>query len=153
MKKTFAEKIRIGLYSFVAIVVLLVISITAKVQFDKHTLLTQGVKVKGFIVQKSEHKGSQKRRSTSSYEFDLNLFVDTAGAQKPQTKPETFEGKMDALLAASKTRMQNQFQGGYAKVSIGVTGVSFKKYAIGQVVDVVHLKDKPDTAKLLEELE
>ncbi len=161
MKKTLSQKIKIALYTFSGIVLLVVIAIVVKVKMDNAYLLNNGVRAKGAVLYKSERSSSSRKGTKSNYTMDLSLFIDTASTAeakakpdaKPDAKPETFDAKMDALLAASKMRMKNQFQEGYAKVSIGVSGSSYRKYSLGQVVDVVHLKDDPSSARLVEDLE
>ncbi len=157
MKKTLSQKIKIGLYTFSGIVLLAVIAIVVKVKMDSAYLLKNGVRAKGAVMYKSESSSSNRKGTKSNYTMDLSLFIDTASTAaakaKPDAKPETFDAKMDALLAASKMRMKNQFQEGYAKVSIGVSGSSFRKYSLGQVVDVVHLKDDPSSARLVEDID
>ncbi len=153
MKKTLAQKIKIGLYSFVGIVAVIIAALMIKARMEISHLLENGVRVKGVITQKSEQTSTSRKGVKSRYAFDLNLFVDTSSPKAGQPKPQSFDEKMDAMLAASKARMQNQFRDVYAKVAIGVSGDSFKKHSIGQVVDVVHLKGEPGTARLLEDIE
>ena len=81
------------------------------------------------------------------------MFIDTANTKTGSATPETFDAKMDAMLAASKMRMQNRHHEGYAKVKIAGSDSSFRKYSVGQVVDVVHLKDDPSSARLVEDIE
>jgi hypothetical protein len=153
MKTDLAQKIRIALYSFVGIVALALLAGVVKVRLDIADLLNNGVRVKGVVTNKDERSSSNRRTVKSSYQFDLNLFIDTSAPKAADPKPQTFDEKMDALMAASKARMKNQFRDGYAKVSIKVSGDSFRKYSPGQVVDVVHLKDRPETARLVEDLQ
>jgi hypothetical protein len=153
MKKTYAQKIRIGLYSFAILVALVVVAGVIKVRMDISHLLNNGVRVKGLVTNKAERTASNRRSTKSNYQFDLNLFIDTSAPKASQPKPQNFNEQMDALMAASKMRMQNQFKEGYAKVSVKVSSDSFQKYSLGQVVDVVHLKDQPDTARLIEDVQ
>jgi hypothetical protein len=153
MKKTLSQKIKIGLYAFSAVVLVFFIALVVKVKMDEAYLLKNGVRVKGAVLFKNERIKSSKRATKHNYEMDLSLFVDTSAPDPAKPKPESFEAKMDALLAASKKRMQNQFREGYAKVTIEVSGDSFQKYSLGEVVDVVHLKDDPGSARLVVDLE
>jgi hypothetical protein len=111
------------------------------------------VRVKGAVISKAEQSSSNKRGTKNAYQMSLSLFVDTSAPDPSKPKPATFDEQMDAMLAASKKRMQNRFREGYAEVAIQVSGSSFRKYSLGQIVDVVHLKDDPDSARLIEDLE
>lgn len=153
MKKTLAQKIKISLFAFSGLVLLIVVAIFVKVKMDNAYLLSNGVRAKGAIMFKSDASSSNRKGTKSNYAMDLSLFIDTATPKTASATPETFDAKMDAMLAASKMRMQNRYQDGYAKVKIGVSGSSYRKYSLGQVVDVVHLKDDPSSARLVEDLE
>ncbi len=148
-----SKKIKIILFSFSGLVLLFIVGIFIKIKVDNSHLLNNGVRVKGAITYKNMSTASSKRSSKSNYEMELSLFIDSTSTNPTKPKSESFEDKMDALLGDSKKRMQNQFHEGYAKVTIQVTGASYRKYSIGSIVDVVHLKNDPSSAKLLEDIE
>lgn len=153
MNQTLAKKIKLSLYIFCGVVFVIVAALFIKVKMDNAFLLKNGVIVKGAVISKAEQTSSNRRGTKSNYEMNLSLFVDTSAPDPSKPKPQSFDEKMDALVAASKKRMQNQHREGYARVAIGVSRDSFRKYSLGQVVDVIHLKGEPESARLLVDLE
>jgi hypothetical protein len=152
-KYSTAKKVKIILYTFSGLVFLFLIGLFIKLRMDNAYLLKNGLRVKGAVVSKYEKSKSSRRGTKHNYEMELSLFVDSTSNKPAKSKTESFEDKMDALLADSKMRMKNRFREGYAKVIIEVSGDSYEKYSLGETVNVVHLKDNPDSARLLEDLE
>jgi hypothetical protein len=156
MKKTLIEKIKLSLYIFCGVVALVIVALIIKVRMDIAHLLKEGVRVKGAVISKSDSTSSSRKSTKSSYAMELSLFVDRSITEAPKAndaKPESFDAKMDALLAASKKRMTSRFKEGYANVTIKVSSDSYQKFSLGEVVDVVHLKDDPSSARLVVDIE
>ena len=143
-----AKKIRIILFSFSGIVLFFFIGLVIKIRMDRNFLLNNGVRVKGAVLYKYEQTKNSRKGTKHNYQMELSLFVDSSITAPAKPKTESFEDKMDALLANSKKRMQSQYHEGYAKVIIEVSGDSYEKFSLGEVVDVIHLKDDPSSAKL-----
>ena len=159
MKKTLSEKIRLSLYIFCGVVAFIIVALIIKARMDIAHLLKEGVRVKGAVISKSDSTSSSRKSTKSSYAMELSLFVDRSITEAPKAKnatdakPESFGAKIDALLAASKKRMTSRFKEGYAKVTIKVSSDSYQKFSLGEVVDVVHLKDDPSSARLVVDIE
>ncbi len=142
-----------GIYIFSGIVLVFIIALISMVKQENRKLLKEGIRADARIINKNESgRYSRKGRSKKYSKFDLAFFADTA-QQKTDTilpKSNDINDKIDAIfdnIAAQRVT------GDYTSATLTVSSSSYNKYKIGDKIKVIYYKDKPESAKLLSEVE
>lgn len=151
---TMSKGLKIGLITFLSLLILGGIAIAIFNKIKEAELLKTGVRVSGYVVSKTDQTSGKRNSPKHTYYFKLDLVEESADTTKfTQAKKEnkSFDEKIDALLADSKKRME--YHKSYASVSVMVSSDTYYKYFNGDKVRVIHLKDLPETARVLDDLE
>lgn len=148
--------LKVVLISIIVALVLFIVAMILVGIFEREKLRKEGVRVSAMIISKFEEATANRKSTRHTYYFDLDLFVessDTTHLSKTVKDKRTFAEKVNALIEDSKERMSNVNYRSYATVRITVAWESYSKYEVGDKVRVAHLKNDPESTKLLEEIE
>ena len=141
------------IYIFSAIVALAIGIVLYFANQEMRTLRKEGIRSEARIIGKhTEGSYSRKGRTKKRYYLSLAFFADTAQTEVKTIKPKSdnINDKMDALfdnIAAERVT------GDYTSGTLGVSNTTYAKLKEGDKITVVYLKDRPETARLLSEIE
>jgi len=134
-------------------IALFVVIVFFIVKQENRKLFNEGIRVEARILNKNTQGNySRKGRSKKRYYLTLAFFADTAQAKVEIVRPksENINDKMDALF---ENVTAQRIMGEYTSGTLTVSNETYQRLKIGDVVTVVHLRGKPETARLLSEVD
>ncbi|MFT3682049.1 MAG: hypothetical protein QM791_17370 [Ferruginibacter sp.] len=125
---------------------------------EKKLLLEKGVRAEASVLNLTEkyNKKSGGKISNRRFYMDVAFFSDTTKENITVKDTASTAAKNGPELVDkifSKINAGNKPLGDYQKLTISISGFSFKKYNVDDKVKIVYLKDDPSVVKLLEEIE
>lgn len=118
-------------------------------QEDNKELLAKGVKAEASVVDVYMQISGTRKNKNYRYYMDI-AFFESIDKVKVQPKSDDI---VDKVVAISEEAVANAKLGDYHSSRITISKYSYEKYRKGDKVMVIYMKDKPEEAKLLSEVQ
>ncbi|MFN3850399.1 MAG: DUF3592 domain-containing protein [Spirosomataceae bacterium] len=145
-KKT---KLTIIVYSLLGLMIAVFAVGVYLTQEDNKELLAKGVKAEASVVDVYMQISGTRKNKNYRYYMDI-AFFESLDKVKVQPKSDDI---VDKVAAISEEAVANAKLGDYHSSRITISKYSYEKYRKGDKVMVIYMKDKPEEAKLLSEVQ
>lgn len=145
-KKT---KLTIIVYSLIVLMIAVFAVGVYLTQEDNKELLAKGIKAEASVVDVYMQVSGTRKNKNYRYYMDI-AFFESPDKVKVQPKSDDI---VDKVAAISEEAIANAKLGDYHSSRMTISKYSYEKYRKGDKVMVIYMKDKPEEAKLLSEVQ
>lgn len=145
-KKT---KLTIIVYSLLGLMIAVFAVGVYLTQEDYKELLAKGVRAEASVVETYLEITGTRKNKKYNYYMDIAFFENI---EKVKVQPKS-DNVVDKVAAISEEAVANAKLGDYHSSRIRISQYSYQRFHKGDKVTVIYMKDKPEEAKLLNEVQ